>query len=171
MTPLKNARHDAPWYVYGLIDPRDGKAFYIGKGRGNRVNQHANDVARSRQQSNAGKCARIAEIIESGLAVVAKRLRWFVDEQAAIDYECALIKRLRANLTNVAAGGRAQSRPACRAGAVRRARRELARWQQMPASVLRDVVVRHLSLACAEHPEMLAAGVIVVADRAPEWIW
>ena len=25
------------WYVYRLIDPRNGETFYVGKGRGNRV--------------------------------------------------------------------------------------------------------------------------------------
>ncbi|WP_263312590.1 hypothetical protein [Campylobacter sp. LR264d] len=25
------------YYVYGLIDPRNGRYFYIGKGKGNRV--------------------------------------------------------------------------------------------------------------------------------------
>ena len=28
-------------YVYRLIDPRNGETFYVGKGKGNRVFQHA----------------------------------------------------------------------------------------------------------------------------------
>lgn len=28
-------------YVYRLIDPRNGETFYIGRGQGNRVFQHA----------------------------------------------------------------------------------------------------------------------------------
>ena len=30
------------WYVYRLIDPRNGETFYVGKGKGNRVFAHAN---------------------------------------------------------------------------------------------------------------------------------
>ncbi|AHI27618.1 hypothetical protein H845_3717 (plasmid) [Komagataeibacter xylinus E25] len=29
------------YYVYRLVDPRNGETFYVGKGKGNRVFQHA----------------------------------------------------------------------------------------------------------------------------------
>jgi hypothetical protein len=32
------------WYVYALIDPRDGRLFYIGKGKDSRVFAHAADA-------------------------------------------------------------------------------------------------------------------------------
>lgn len=32
------------WYVYKLIDPRDGKVFYVGKGRKNRVFDHLKEA-------------------------------------------------------------------------------------------------------------------------------
>jgi hypothetical protein len=31
------------FYVYGLIDPRTEKLFYIGKGKGKRISQHFNE--------------------------------------------------------------------------------------------------------------------------------
>lgn len=34
-------RENLKFYIYRLIDPRDGSTFYIGKGRGDRVFQHA----------------------------------------------------------------------------------------------------------------------------------
>jgi hypothetical protein len=32
------------FYAYRLIDPRTGETFYVGKGKGNRVFQHARGV-------------------------------------------------------------------------------------------------------------------------------
>ena len=32
------------YYVYRLIDPRNGQTFYVGKGKGNRVFMHAQGV-------------------------------------------------------------------------------------------------------------------------------
>ncbi len=34
------------FYVYRLIDPRNARTFYVGKGRGDRVFQHANGAIR-----------------------------------------------------------------------------------------------------------------------------
>ena len=31
------------YYVYALVDPRDHRIFYIGKGKGDRIFQHAGD--------------------------------------------------------------------------------------------------------------------------------
>ena len=39
------------YYVYALIDPRDNRIFYIGKGKGNRIFQHAKDALDCNDQS------------------------------------------------------------------------------------------------------------------------
>ena len=36
---------EARFYVYELIDPRDGKVFYIGKGQGRRIYGHEAEAA------------------------------------------------------------------------------------------------------------------------------
>lgn len=36
----KEVQKELKYYVYGLIDPRNGKVFYVGKGNGNRVFEH-----------------------------------------------------------------------------------------------------------------------------------
>ena len=58
------------WYVYRLIDPRNGETFYVGKGQGNRVFEHAKGVARSEPGESADpKLERIKAIQAAGLAV------------------------------------------------------------------------------------------------------
>ena len=43
------------WYVYRLIDPRNGETFYVGKGKGDRVFEHANGVLSPTSKEDARK--------------------------------------------------------------------------------------------------------------------
>lgn len=47
-------------YVYVYVDPRDGKPFYIGRGRGDRVFMHLYDL------SESDKVKKISEIRAAG---------------------------------------------------------------------------------------------------------
>ncbi len=38
----QKTQEELKYYVYTLIDPRDNKIFYVGKGKGNRVFYHIN---------------------------------------------------------------------------------------------------------------------------------
>lgn len=92
------------FFVYELIDPRDGVAFYIGKGCGNRPAAHAKEAANGKRSR---KCQRIREIVESGHAVKVRIAQRFEDESAAYAYEVERIAEVGlASLTNVLPGGR-----------------------------------------------------------------
>lgn len=94
----------ARWYVYFLIDPRDGRIFYVGKGSGCRMSDHVK-AAVSAREGNGAKARMIAEILAAGMNVVETIFVGFDDEGAAYDCERELIARLRhAGLTNIAGG-------------------------------------------------------------------
>ena len=58
------------WYVYRLIDPRNGETFYVGKGRGNRIFAHAKGLPEGEEDGILGpKLHRIKEIQAAGLEV------------------------------------------------------------------------------------------------------
>lgn len=92
-------------YVYVLIDPRDNRPFYIGKGRFNRVFDHATGAITSSLSSD--KLDLIREIIGSGLEVKHLILRHGLTDSVALDVESALIdfcSVLNLPLTNLVLG-------------------------------------------------------------------
>jgi hypothetical protein len=91
------------FYVYTLTDPRDGKIFYVGKGQGNRLNQHERDAVRHRH-ANWPKEHRIREILAARKSLVAEKVAFFDDEDEAYAHEAALIASLD-GLTNIMPGG------------------------------------------------------------------
>lgn len=59
------------WYVYRLIDPRDGQTFYVGRGIGNRVFDHVNVLVEDQEdQFLSLKLKQIREIKLAGLDVI-----------------------------------------------------------------------------------------------------
>lgn len=61
--------NELKFYVYRLIDPRNGETFYVGKGRGNRVFQHVVGAAEAEDENDDLKFQRIKEIRAAGLEV------------------------------------------------------------------------------------------------------
>ena len=58
------------WYVYRLIDPRNGETFYVGKGKGNRIFDHAKGILPTEEgEAMDPKLQRIKEILTAGLEV------------------------------------------------------------------------------------------------------
>lgn len=91
------------WYVYELINPIDGKTFYVGKGSGNRIEHHEKEALK---EVCSKKCNKIKHIWSLGFEIHRKKNALFWDEQAAYDHETDLIAEIGLqNLTNIMPGG------------------------------------------------------------------
>ena len=78
------------YYVYRLIDPRNGSTFYVGKGSGNRVFQHVAEASGLPDRASL-KLARIREIESAGFAVQYIIHRHGLTEPQALLVEATLI--------------------------------------------------------------------------------
>ena len=95
------------YYVYRLIDPRNGDTFYVGKGIGNRIFAHAlNASADVNSDNHSDKIQRIIDIQNAGLEVIHVIHRHGLKtEDEAFEVEAALID-VFPGLTNMQRGHR-----------------------------------------------------------------
>lgn len=77
------------YYVYRLVDPRDRKTFYIGKGKGNRVFSHVAEALAG--ERDTPKLSRIRDITAAGHTVEHIVHRHGLTEREALLLEAALI--------------------------------------------------------------------------------
>lgn len=92
------------YYVYILSDPRTGLPFYVGKGKGNRINQHLLGALKNKK-SEVDKINRIHEIQNEGLEVWHEVMRYGLTENEAFEVESALIDYIGLDsLTNIVKG-------------------------------------------------------------------
>lgn len=100
------------YYVYRLIDPRDGSTFYVGKGKGNRVFAHVRGALRQDATENEEmeddfsakiKTIRQIENLNLGLTPIHIIHRHGLTEKEAFEVEAALID-IFPGLTNEVGG-------------------------------------------------------------------
>lgn len=80
------------YYVYALVDPRDKRIFYVGKGTGDRLYQHAE--ASLDKTNDSLKLSKIRDIHNAGLDVEYYILRHNLTEQEAFLVESVVIDLL-----------------------------------------------------------------------------
>lgn len=129
------------YYVYRLIDPRDGETFYVGKGKGNRVFCHARAEVEGDELSN--KLKRIREILLAGLEVIHVVHRHGMTEPVAFEVEAALIDAYP-GLSNAADG---QGNGDC--GAMH-ATEIMKKYAAMPAELKHRVLLININRTAAQ---------------------
>lgn len=97
------------YYVYELIDPRNDRTFYVGKGSGNRAYQHAKFKDGN---NNPYKDRVIKKILNENLEPIVKFVHTNIhNEDQAYNLETALIKEIGIdNLTNICEDAKPPSR-------------------------------------------------------------
>jgi hypothetical protein len=94
------------YYVYALRDPRDGRVFYVGKGKGARINSHVVEAGKDPSSEHA-KLRTITEIENRGHQVDLLFLRTELSEAESLAVEQAVIDAFTADghpLTNLVKG-------------------------------------------------------------------
>jgi hypothetical protein len=130
------------YYVYHLIDPRDGLPFYVGKGCGNRIEAHERQARLTGEKlTRTAKCNRIRRIWGAGLSVIRQHICYFTLEQDALDFEYKQINSLP-GLTNIyrLPSGRTQAR--ARRRLIRSKRRESPAPRQVRTPFTESLIAR-----------------------------
>ena len=92
------------YYVYRLIDPRNGETFYVGKGSGDRIFCHMKgDLAEKDSDELDNKIQKIRDIHNAGLEVIHVIHRHGMDESTALEVEASLIDAYP-GITNIQGG-------------------------------------------------------------------
>lgn len=91
------------YYVYLLKDPVTNEIFYVGKGKGNRINSHSLDALVLGENKSA-KLEKIRSVTANNQEVELVILRHGLTEQEAFEVEASVIDLLDGTLTNIVSG-------------------------------------------------------------------
>lgn len=99
------------YYVYELIDPKDCRIFYVGKGKKNRMYRHVADVKHGKiPNNNRHLYHKIKQILESGNSVMYNQIFFTNNNEEAYKMEDERIKDLGLhNLCNIMESSSARS--------------------------------------------------------------
>lgn len=138
------------FYVYRLIDPRNGETFYVGKGKGNRIFAHvAADLAIG-VDNLPDKVQRIVEIRRAGFQVAHVIHRHGLDNKTAMEVEAALIDAYP-GITNVSNGYHSDDRGVMHADEI------IKRYQAPVADFQHNLVVININRTALERSAYDAA--------------
>ena len=100
------------YYVYAYFDPTSRLPFYIGKGKGNRKNEHLKEAAKAvSHDKNLHKLNKIRKLVNSGTAPVIRVIDGNLDEAVAFELEEFMVSWIgradqnKGPLTNMSNGG------------------------------------------------------------------
>lgn len=100
----QSAKEKLGYYVYLLIDPRNQKPFYVGKGISNRIYHHGISALKSKAAEKE-KTKRIIAIKNAGRKVGLEILRHGLTSQEAFEVESSAIDLIgKGILTNIQGG-------------------------------------------------------------------
>ena len=133
------------FYVYRLIDPRNGETFYVGKGKGNRVFAHVAGELEAGADELSEKLQRIRDIRLAGFDVAHVIHRHGLDSRTAIEVEAALIDAYP-GVTNITSGYDADERGAMHANEI------IERYQAAVAEFAHNLVIININRTASERP-------------------
>lgn len=138
------------FYVYRLIDPRNGETFYVGKGKGNRVFEHARAELRTDADELNDKLKLIREIRKDRFEVTHVIHRHGLTEGQALEVEAALIDAYP-GVTNEIGGWGSDDRGAMHAQQI------IERYEAKEAEFKHKAVIITVNKSVAERESVYAA--------------